>query len=88
MLIWGMSVVADSPLFSTLVARHAQPEIRGTILTMVNCIGFAITIVSIQVMNFLKNVWHMEDAYWILALGPALGLIGMFRKKQKVHDMA
>lgn len=49
---WGIVVVADSPLFSTLVAGNAPPDIKGTALTIVNSIGFAITILSIQLITF------------------------------------
>jgi cytochrome c biogenesis protein CcdA len=52
-----MVVVADSPLLSTLVAQNAQAEIKGTTLTIVNSIGFAITIISIQLIDLsgLRN---------------------------------
>ncbi|MDX1719249.1 MAG: MFS transporter, partial [Salegentibacter mishustinae] len=53
---WGIVVVADSPLFSTLVAGNAPPEIKGTALTIVNSIGFAITIVSLQLINYLHKI--------------------------------
>ncbi|WP_197413298.1 nitrate/nitrite transporter [Pedobacter sp. Leaf176] len=43
---WGLFGTADSPLFSSLVAKHAPEKLRGTSLTLVNCIGFAITIIS------------------------------------------
>jgi hypothetical protein len=33
---WGMVVVADSPLLSTLVAQNVPAEIKGTALTIVN----------------------------------------------------
>ncbi|MBZ9630580.1 MFS transporter [Salegentibacter sp. LM13S] len=77
---WGIMVVADSPLFSTLVARNAPPEIKGTALTIVNSIGFAITIVSIQLITYLNQ---LEPVYSLslLAIGPALGLWGLFQKK-------
>src|SRR5690606_26028675 len=35
LLLWGAVVVADSPLFSTLVANNADGESRGTALTIV-----------------------------------------------------
>ena len=50
LIFWGLVVIADSPLFSTLVAKNAPAENKGTALTIVNSIGFAITIVSIQLM--------------------------------------
>ncbi|HEX5170669.1 MAG TPA: MFS transporter [Cyclobacteriaceae bacterium] len=78
---WGIVVIADSPLFSTLVARNAQEEARGTALTIVNCIGFSITIVSIQLLNMMQNVMDPKYLYTVLALGPALGLLALCRKK-------
>lgn len=80
LLLWGSTVVADSPLFSTLVAGHAPAMTKGTALTSVTCIGFFITIISIQFLNMLLN---MENAYYIytlLAIGPMLGLAVLSRK--------
>lgn len=81
LIFWGLVVVADSPLFSTLVAQNASANSRGTALTIVNCIGFSITIFSIQLLNALINLFTPTLIYTVLALGPALGLIYLFRKK-------
>lgn len=73
MLIWGMLVIADSPLFSTLVAQNAPIELKGSALTAVTCIGFSITIISIQLVGWITNY---VDIYWaisILAIGPIWG---------------
>jgi len=75
LFIWGMAVVADSPLFSTLVAQNAPAETKGTSLTIVNCIGFSITIVSIQLISALRNDGNAQFIYILLAIGPALGLM-------------
>ncbi|MEO6524185.1 MAG: MFS transporter [Mucilaginibacter sp.] len=74
LFIWGMAVVADSPLFSTLVAQNAPAETKGTSLTIVNCIGFSITIVSIQLIGALRNDGNVQFIYMLLAVGPMLGL--------------
>lgn len=83
LLFWGMVVVADSPLLSTLVAQNAPLQLKGTAITIVNCIGFAITIISIQILNSLTNVTDSNFIYMILAIGPILGLISL-RKKKKI----
>ncbi len=80
LLFWGMVVVADSPLFSTLVARNAPAESKGTALTSVNCIGFSITIISIQILVALKDFINPTYLFLILALGPFLGLMALYRK--------
>ncbi|MGR3810019.1 MFS transporter [Jiulongibacter sp. NS-SX5] len=79
MLLWGIAVVADSPLFSTLIAKSAKPELKGTALTIVNCIGYAITILSISILNSLIQAIDSSAVYMLLAIGPILGLWS-FRK--------
>ena len=79
LFFWGMVVVADSPLFSTLVAQNAPESSRGTSLTIVNCIGFAITIVSIQFINAISSRIDGQYLYTFLAVGPLLGLVALFR---------
>ncbi|MCZ6595955.1 MAG: MFS transporter [Bacteroidetes bacterium] len=82
LFFWGMVVIADSPLFSTLVAHNALPESKGTALTIVNCIGFSITIISIQLLNLMREVMNPMYIYTILALGPLLGLVALYEKKK------
>ncbi|GAA3518503.1 MFS transporter [Aquimarina addita] len=72
--IWGMMVISDSPQFSTLVAAVSPPELRGTALTIVNCIGFAITIISIQLISFLAQLIDPTYVFVCLAIGPFVGL--------------
>lgn len=72
---WGMVVIADSPMFSTLVAAEAEEKSRGTSLTIVNCIGFSLTIASIQLLNYLVDVVSIEWIYLPLTVGPVIGLL-------------
>ena len=81
LFFWGLVVIADSPLFSTLVAQSAPPESRGTSLTIVNCIGFSITIVSIQFINVLADQLNAQYIYMVLAAGPMMGLIALLRNE-------
>lgn len=75
LIIWGMVVIADSPLFSTLVAQNTDSQSKGTALTIVNCLGFSITIISIQLLNVLITQYQFTQfAFLILALGPVIGL--------------
>lgn len=80
LLLWGMSVIADSPLFSTLVARNADGPLKGSALTLVNCIGFGITIVSIQLLTLLQNVLPSVFLFPVLSLGPVMGLLALAKK--------
>lgn len=80
LLFWGMVVIADSPLFSTLVAQNAPVESKGTLLTITNCVGFSLTIVSIQLFGKLTEFINHEYLFVFLAIGPILGLWVMFEK--------
>lgn len=81
MMFWGFMVVADSPQFSALVATHAPSHIRGSAITMTTCMGFAITIVSIQLLNFLQHRIDTRYLLLLLAPGPILGLIWLHQQK-------
>ncbi len=81
MIFWGVMVVADSPLFSTLVAQNAPQQNRGTALTIVNCIGFSITIISIQFLQIMVKHIDFQYLYMFLAIGPFLGLLALGYKK-------
>lgn len=83
LFIWGLVVIADSPLFSTLVAKNAPDESRGTSLTIVNGIGFSVTIISIQFINLLSDKISPQYIYMLLAIGPILGLIALLRNNKK-----
>jgi MFS family permease len=77
---WGMVVIADSPMFSTMVAQNVTAQLKGTALTIVNCIGFGITIISIQVLSFLSSSGSIYS-YTVLAIGPLFGLLHLIKKK-------
>lgn len=79
LLVWGMAVVADSPQFTTLVATSVQPSEKGTALTIVNTIGFAITVVSIQVISAVMLNANERYPYILLAVGPITGLAELRR---------
>lgn len=73
MLLWGLSVIADSAQFSALTAKHAPAAYVGSALTMTTCIGFAISIISIELLNRAPISPH----YLMLLLlpGPIFGLL-------------
>lgn len=81
LIIWGISVVADSPLLSTLINKTCDPNYNGTGLTISTSIGFFITIVSIYLFNILMNKIGIQYVFTFLALGPILGIIALKKIK-------
>ena len=74
LLLWGATVAGDSPQFSTLTAQNAPASVVGSVLTFSNCIGFAISVVSIELFVRAAQSWPLEQVLPFLALGPVLGL--------------
>jgi MFS family permease len=88
MLFWGFAVVGDSPLFSSLVANSATPALKGTAITIVTCMGFAITIISIELLGLLATAMGIRFMFMILAIGPFISLLyfvsEIFKNRKKV----
>ncbi len=74
LLLWGVTVAGDSPQFSALTASNAPPQAVGSVLTLVNSIGFGISIVSIQLFVMLAEARPLDTLLPWLGLGPALGV--------------
>jgi len=81
LLLWGITVTPDSPQFSTLVARTAPLENKGTALTLVTSIGFAISIASIELVGYLFHHFNNPLIFTLLSLGPVIGLKALYRMK-------
>ncbi len=77
LMIWGMAVVGDSPQFSTIVALTAPRELVGSALTLINCIGFTITVVSLSLIQWMSSMVPAHFLLVLLAAGPAAGLYCM-----------
>lgn len=77
LLLWGITVVGDSPQFSALNAAYAPREYVGSALTIVNSIGFLITVLSIQLASSILPLIGAQYIFWLLLPGPILGLLAL-----------
>ncbi len=77
LLIWGLSVVADSAQFSASITELSPPEYTGTALTIQTSVGFLLTMVSIQLVPLVVAAAGWPAAFVMLAIGPALGTVAM-----------
>lgn len=74
LLLWGITVSGDSPQFSALTASNAPREAVGSVLTLTNSIGFAISTLSITLFVALSGRVALAGLLPWLGLGPLLGL--------------
>jgi len=74
LLLWGITVVGDSPQFSALNADNAPREYVGSALTIVNSIGFLVTIFSIQLASTMLTRISPQYIFLLLVPGPIIGL--------------
>jgi MFS family permease len=81
LLVWGVTIVADSAQFSAAVTELAEPSYVGTALTFQTAVGFLLTTVSIQLVPVLQGTFGLGwgGAFATLAVGPALGTLAMRR---------
>ncbi|GAB5378238.1 MAG: MFS transporter [Acuticoccus sp.] len=85
LLVWGASVVADSPHFSALSATACPRALIGAALAIQNAIGFSISMVSISGATLLYDrVGPL--AVWLLVPGPIAGLVGYAIARRGGHS--
>jgi len=80
-VVWGITVVADSAQFSTAISELAPPGTAGSALALQTAAGFLLTGVTIVGVGILdpgdRGAW--TAAFAMLALGPLVGIGAMLR---------
>ena len=85
-MLWGFSVVADSAQFSALVSEHAPHDHIGTALTLQTCVGFLLTMVTIELLPRIADATSWRWASLLLVPGPLLGALAMTRLMARLPD--
>jgi MFS family permease len=80
MVFWGFMAAADSPQFSALIAANAPAAVRGSAITITICIGFAVSIITIQLLSFMETIIAPQYLFLLLAPGPTAGVLLLNRK--------
>jgi MFS family permease len=85
LVVWGITVVADSAQFSTAVSELAPPGTAGSALALQTAAGFLLTGVTIVGVGLLdpsdQHSWTL--AFALLALGPLVGIGAMLRLRRR-----
>jgi MFS family permease len=78
-VVWGISIIADSAQFSASATELSDRSLIGTMLTVQTCLGFLLTMVSIQLLPWVEALVGWRYVFAFLAAGPFLGVIAMGR---------
>jgi MFS family permease len=84
-VIWGMTVVADSAQFSVAISELAPPGTAGSALALQTAGGFLLTGITILGIGVLdpgdRSAW--TTAFAVLAVGPLIGIAAMLRLRRR-----
>jgi sugar phosphate permease len=83
LLVWGVSVVADSAQFSAAVSELAPREYVGTALTLQTSMGFLLTCATIYLLPMVAAKIGWRWSMSLLAIGPALGIWAMLTLRRR-----
>lgn len=79
LVIYGITVIADSAQFSAAIAELAPPDQAGSLLTLQTAAGFALTVVTVQALPLWVEITGWRFAFAPLAIGPVVGIWAMLR---------
>jgi MFS family permease len=84
-IVWGITVVADSAQFSAAVSELAPEGTAGSALAVQTAAGFLLTSVTILGVGAVglgtETGWQL--GFTVLALGPAVGIVAMWRLRRR-----
>lgn len=87
--LWGISVIGDSAQFSAVITEISDRSLVGTALAFQMGVGFALTVVSIQLTPIFANwMGGWQWAFLLLVPGPLIGAAAMLilrRLPESVH---
>lgn len=67
-MIYGFTIIADSPVYNTAITEVVEPELVGISLGVQSVIGFSVTIVAPLLFGFLLDRFHWGMAFTVIGL--------------------
>lgn len=78
-VVWGAAVIADSAQYSASIAELSDLNLVGTMLTVQICLGFLVTLVTIEALPRLVDLLGWTYAFLALTPGCLFGIWAMRR---------
>lgn len=68
-LLYGFTIIADSPIYNKAIADITDPEILGVALGVQSVLGFSFTIISPAVFGLVLDYANWGGAFTVIAIG-------------------
>ena len=82
-LIWGLTIVPDSPQYSAMISELSDPAYIGTALAIQTSIGFALTNVSIWLLPVFVDLIGWQFGFVFLVIGPLFGIYSLIQLRKE-----
>jgi MFS family permease len=88
-IVWGTSIIADSAQFSAAVSELAPPGTAGSALSVQLASGFVFTSIPILLVGLIdpRDGAGWALAFGMLAAGPVVGSLGMWRLRGRPESV-
>ncbi|HZE94939.1 MAG TPA: MFS transporter [Gemmatimonadales bacterium] len=83
LLLWGITIVADSAQFSAAVSELAPRDYIGTALTLQTSLGFLLTCATIYLLPMVASAIGWRWSMSVLAIGPIFGIWAMMSLRRR-----
>ncbi|MHA2036058.1 MAG: MFS transporter [Promethearchaeota archaeon] len=82
-VIWGLTVVPDSPQYSAMISELSDPAYIGTALAIQTAVGFAIANITIWLLPLIVELIGWTFGFTFLVLGPIFGIISLIKLRKE-----
>ncbi|MCM3125960.1 MULTISPECIES: MFS transporter [unclassified Mesobacillus] len=85
--VYGFTIIADSPIYNTMITEISEPEITGIALGIQSVLGFSATIFSPMIFGMLLDYFNWGIAFTTIGVMTIITpiSISMLRKKLSVE---
>ncbi|MHA2008563.1 MAG: MFS transporter [Promethearchaeota archaeon] len=82
-IIWGLTVVPDSPQYSAMISELSNPAYIGTALAIQTAVGFAITNITIWLLPIIVDLIGWTYGFVFLVFGPVFGIYSLLKLRKE-----
>ncbi|MHA1987577.1 MAG: MFS transporter [Promethearchaeota archaeon] len=82
-VIWGLTIVPDSPQYSAMISELSDPAYIGTSLAIQTAIGFAISNITIWLLPIIVELIGWTFGFSFLVIGPIFGIISLEKLRRE-----